>query len=625
MSTVNRVGNLLQKTRKRFSKFVRAAWQKLGKGIGSKLKLVHKLLLSFALIFLILLIIGGMGVYTANKLSDSTQEIYEENLITAVDMMETARMFESLNSQVASIILGRDDNLEFQLESIHQTHDDLKVRIEALLATADTQLYEKLDTFEILWKNYNQSLEYLLSMVDEEQELREGVHWKDVATTYYNSMLMPQVNTMNKLIENWVITINQKAEESYGGAIAYQNQLSWILTILMVVALAIIVVLSYILVRSIRSPLTNLAERLNRLAEGDLRGEALQVTTDDEIGKLAQSFNLMNKSLGELIREVSMSAEQVAATSQQLTSHTKEISGITEEVTNAIQQIASGAEAQASGAEQSTAGMADINAKISNISQSVNEVEQSALEMATRAEQGDQSIQQVSHQMAMIGQSMQNAANVIADLTKSAAQISHISAAISDISSQTNLLALNASIEAARAGEAGRGFAVVADEVKKLANQAAESAKEVNKLISQMQANTNQVVEEMNKVAEDFEEGQAIVETAREQFGNILNAARNVSKQVADIVDAAQEMAASSNQVLERIKETEQIAKEASDNIQNVSASSEEQLAFMQEIQASADTLSNMAVSLHQLIGRFRTSDDDLTDLKEEQSTNNGQ
>ena len=59
---------------------------------------------------------------------------------------------------------------------------------------------------------------------------------------------------------------------------------------------------------------------------------------------------------------------------------------------------------------------------------------------------------------------------------------------------------------------------MVADEVKKLANQAAESAKEVTKLITQMQSNTSQVVQEMNKVAEDFEAGQSLVDTARQQF-----------------------------------------------------------------------------------------------------------
>jgi methyl-accepting chemotaxis protein len=610
--------NSANKIKKIFSGLNRLSRFKKNGGFGRSLKLSQKLILSFVAIFIILLVIGGMAILTANQLQNSTRQMYEENLLSAVDMMEVARLFESLNSNIASAVLGREEGMEEQIALVNQLRADLQSRVDAISNSAEANTYEKFDTFVLLWENYSQNMEYLLSIVGGEQQFREGVDWRDVAITNYNSMLLPQVKTLNDIIQMWVDRVNQEAQEQYMQSAEYQNKLALILIIMTVVAVLIMVLLSWLLLRSIRNPLTHLADRLNRLAEGDLRGEALQVTTNDEIGRLSLSFNQMNQSLGELIREVSQSAEQVAATAQQLTSHTKEISGITEEVTQSIQQIASGAEAQVSGAEQSASGMDEISIKINNIAETVNEVEESARDMASRAEQGDRSIEQVSDQMAMIGQSMQNAASVIAELTKSAAQISQISSAISDISSQTNLLALNASIEAARAGEAGRGFAVVADEVKKLANQAAESAKEVTKLITQMQSNTSQVVQEMNKVAEDFEAGQSLVEAARQQFGSILMAARQVSQQVEGIVTATQEMASSSTQVVERIKETEQIAKEASVNIQNVSASSEEQLAFMQEIQASADTLSNMAASLHQLIGRFRTSDDVQADAPDQ-------
>lgn len=615
MSTKDKLKSWANKIKTGASRLRKGANTDKSSKFFSRLKLSQKLILSFAAIFIILLAVGGVAVLTANQMQNSTKQMYEENLVSAVDMMEMARLFESLNSNVASAVLGREDGMEQQLALIDQIKADLQNRINQLSQNVDENLHEKFDTFVLLWGNYNQNLEYLLSIVSGEQQFREGVEWRDVAITNYNSMLLPQVSTLNTLIQTWVDNVNQLAQEQYQQSFESQQRLVVYMIMMMVVAIIIILILSWTLLRSIRRPLSNLAERLNQLAEGDLRGEALKVTSNDEIGRLSLSFNQMNQSLEELIREVSQSAEQVAATSQQLTSHTKEISTITEEVTQSIQQIASGAEAQVNGAEESASGMDEISAKINNIARTVDEVEKSAHDMASRAEQGDQSIKQVSEQMTMIGQSMHNAAEVIAQLTQSAAQIGQISSAISDISNQTNLLALNASIEAARAGEAGRGFAVVADEVKKLANQAAESAKEVTKLITQMQSNTSQVVQEMNKVAEDFEAGQSLVDTARQQFGSILLAARQVSEQVDGIVTATQEMATSSTQVVERIKETEQIAKEASVNIQNVSASSEEQLAFMQEIQASADTLSNMAASLHQLLSRFRTSDD--TELDE--------
>lgn len=573
-----------------------------------RLKLSHRLYLSFSLIFIVLILVGGMGLYTADQLKDSTEEIYEEHLLAVVDMMELARLFESLNSNVGAALLGREEEMEQQLDVIREIRQDLQSLLDELIVVWEAEGKEEVGTFITLWEYYSERLDRIMIWLGGGGDIRSDISQRDVAISYYNSTLLPQVNSLNRFIQSWVEERSQLAQQSYMEASQSQERLFFAMLGFMGGALVLIINLSVMLPRSIRIPLSILANRLNRLAQGDLTGDKLIVSSNDEIGQLSHSFNEMNDSLEKLIREVYESAEQVSATAQQLTNHTREISSVTEEVTLSIQHIASGAEAQVSGAEKSADGMSQISSGIGTISQTVTEVEQSARNMADRAEQGDGSIEKISQQMSMIGHSVQNAAKVIEALTKSAAQISQISAAISDISDQTNLLALNASIEAARAGEYGRGFAVVANEVKKLADQSARSAEEVTRLITHMQENTDQVVREMNKVTEDFQAGQSIVEMAREQFSNILNAARYVSQQVEDISRATQEIATNSTHVVERIKETEHIAKEASSNIQNVSASSEEQLAFMQEIQSSADALSEMATNLYQLLGRFRTS-----------------
>ncbi|EGL82134.1 methyl-accepting chemotaxis sensory transducer [Caldalkalibacillus thermarum TA2.A1] len=574
----------------------------------SRVKLSHKLYVSFGLVFIVLLLVGGMGLFTAEKINESTEEIYEEHLLAVADMMELARMFESLNSNVASALLGREDGMEQQLSVIKAIRQDMQHLVDDLIGTWEAEQKENLDTFITLWNYYSDRLDQIILWLEGEGNVRTGVTQRDVAISYYNSLLLPQVNTLNRFIQNWVDERKQLAQQRYMGALQFQQQLFYILLGLMGGALVIIILLSVFLSRSIQKPLSIIAERLNRLSQGDLRGEPLEIHSHDELGKLARSYNLMNESLGQLIREVLHSAEQVSATAQQLTEHTKEISAATEEVTTAIQHIASGAESQVNGAEESSNGMSEISSGIGTISTSIKTVEENAREMAQHAEQGDISIQKVKAQMQAIGQSMLDAVQVIETLKNNAAQISEISKAISDISDQTNLLALNASIEAARAGEYGRSFAVVANEVKKLADQSAQSAKEVTQLITHIQINTEQVVQQMKKVNEEFQTGQSVVATASQQFDNILSAAQHVSQQVMDISTATQQIAANSAQVVDKIKQTEHIAKEASANIQNVSASSEEQLAFMQEIQASANALSEMADNLYQLIGRFKTS-----------------
>jgi methyl-accepting chemotaxis protein len=110
------------------------------------------------------------------------------------------------------------------------------------------------------------------------------------------------------------------------------------------------------------------------------------------------------------------------------------------------------------------------------------------------------------------GAVMHQANEAMERITASSSKISNIIGLIDDIAFQTNLLALNASVEAARAGEAGKGFAVVAVEVRRLAQSAAEASKEIKVLIEQS--------------AGEVRGGSALVAEAASQLAAMVEAAR---------------------------------------------------------------------------------------------------
>jgi two-component system, OmpR family, sensor histidine kinase BaeS len=63
-----------------------------------------------------------------------------------------------------------------------------------------------------------------------------------------------------------------------------------------VVALALAIVISFILIRQILKPIYDMAAITGKIAQGDY-SEKVEVTSADEIGELAQSFNRMSHSL----------------------------------------------------------------------------------------------------------------------------------------------------------------------------------------------------------------------------------------------------------------------------------------------------------------------------------------
>ena len=72
----------------------------------------------------------------------------------------------------------------------------------------------------------------------------------------------------------------------------------------MVIALLITVVLGFFIARSITVPINDVTEKAEKMARGDFSQE-VSVKSDDEIGRLAEMFNLLRKQLNLTLSEIS--------------------------------------------------------------------------------------------------------------------------------------------------------------------------------------------------------------------------------------------------------------------------------------------------------------------------------
>ncbi|MBM7868289.1 HAMP domain-containing protein [Heliobacterium gestii] len=374
-------------------------------------------------------------------------------------------------------------------------------------------------------------------------------------------------------------------------------------TTLVVLVLAAVIIAWY--ARRIAMPIKSLEAAANRIAAGDLSQVTLNIATNDEIGRLGQSFEEMAQNLRGLIQKVNDATGQVALSCEELTASSEQAAEAANHISGAIVNVSTAAEEQMGAANDTSSVAEEISASIQQVAANVNHAAHQSGQAAERAQKGGQAVTKAVNQMARIEETVNASAKVVTQLGERSKEIGQIVDAISGIAGQTNLLALNAAIEAARAGEQGRGFAVVAEEVRKLAEQSQAAAKQIAQLIGEIQGDTDKAVVVMNDGTDVVKTGAEMVGDAGAAFAEIAGLVTDVSAEVKQIALSVQEIAAGSQHIVGLVKEMENLNKNSAGEAQSVSAAAEEQLASMQEIAASSHTLATMVEELQAAVQKF--------------------
>lgn len=345
--------------------------------------------------------------------------------------------------------------------------------------------------------------------------------------------------------------------------------------ILVLFGLATIAVSASRLVKPIRQVVTRLEDIAS--GEGDLT-QRLDVSSQDEIGQLAQGFNKFLDKLQSIISDVVDTTLQIGTTSQQSTIAAQQTRASSDSQFKEVDLVATAAEEMTQ-----TASLVVQNAETA-----VN-----AAELANEAAgSGQNVVEQSQTEMARLVERMTAAVPVVEELANNNANITEILSVIEGISEQTNLLALNAAIEAARAGEQGRGFAVVADEVRNLASRTQDSVGEIRHVIENVQKGTRDVVQAIQEGNDLANDSASHVKRAAAELNHIFEAIASINDMNSQIVRAAEEQQSVSAEVNQSVS-----------NIRDLSAQILSQAEESETVSSQIGALSNKQ---QQLVSQFK-------------------
>ena len=516
----------------------------------------------------------GTGIFAfsqANKLNNSLTEAIDRHAVTvtAIDSARGAQVrFKTQVQEWKNILLrGKDpETFNKHLKSFESENQAVKERLLQVKAAATKlgvaeriKVDNVIATFEKLAPAYLDALkQFDRASTDPGGTVDKVVRGIDREPTKAIDDLVTEIQKISK---------ESNEAEAKNSAEVFGAVKTGLITF-SIGAVVVLVLLAFYIVGSITGPLAALESVMTHIASsGDLTRRA-DTAHQDEIGRMANAFNIMMTQLQKIIGEVRGSSDQVAASAEQLAGSSAQLAEVSEQQSGAV--------------ASSAAAIEELTVAIASVSETARDVHTQAVDSVSRTTEGSEKVSHLAGEIQRLQQSMVDIARTVDEFVKSTQAITGMTQEVRDIADQTNLLALNAAIEAARAGEAGRGFAVVADEVRKLAEKSGKSASEIDSVTRSIMSQSSAVqdaitageraIETSMTLATDVE---AVLLHSRDSVERSTHGVTEISDSVSEQKVASTDIAQSMERIANMVEENNAAAQSVSDATRELKTLSE--------------------------------------------------
>lgn len=535
------------------------------------MKIAQKLMLMAIAAVIMMLVVGGTGLFVANRLEDALDNVNTRGTPGMRNVYEIKSHQQSMAIAIYRHILSTNQEQKWELEkSIEDARGAFDKSLAAYEAVARSTKGKELAKAE-----REAFAEYIRLL----PPLLEKSRANDVQGALLAAVPMAKSRAaLASLIEEHIV-VNAKNTDIRTEESKTLAQRGFYSTLAAIGGAALLIaVVSILTIRGINRSLRAMQEAVERI-EGSLDFTVkAQVIGKDEIAAVSSSLNRLVSTMHGNLKTIAEEVNSVASSAGQ--------------VTTSSSQVSSAAQQQSESASDMAATVEEVTVSINHVGERAQEANRISRESGEMAVTGEAVISQTVNDIQDVSTTVNEAAQRIQGLEQHSQQIANVVAVIKEVADQTNLLALNAAIEAARAGEQGRGFAVVADEVRKLAERTAISTTEISETISSMRASASETVGSMGNVVSKVAKGVESALQANEAIRIIGTGSRAAVDMVEEIATAIREQASAMNNIAVQVERIAQMSEESS--------------AAAGHGADTAQNLDQIATNLRQILDRYK-------------------